>query len=175
VKPETPNLPRAPAVTAFAEYGKELHRFLLRRLGSAQDAADIAQEVYLRLTRLESVDWIREPRAYLYGVASHVVYEFRLRLRRDPVTFDSSAVEGVADDLGHSSADVMGDRLDAQRRLERALSGLPPTHLAVLVLHKRDGMSYEEVARKLRLSVHTVHKYVVQAKAQVKLRWNDQD
>ena len=167
--------PKPPVVDAFSRYDKELHRFLLRRLGSARDVADVAQEVYLRLTRLESLSWVRDPRAYLYGVASHVVLEYRARSQRDPVTYDSEAVESVAEDGPHTSPDLLAERLDMQRRLERALSQLAATHLAVLVLHKRDGLSYEEVAAKLQLSVHTVHKYVVQAKAQVRLAWNDEE
>jgi RNA polymerase sigma-19 factor, ECF subfamily len=174
VKLEIPQR-RAHAVgSAFEKYAAELHRFLLHRLQRSQDAADLAQEVYLRLTRLESTDWIRKPRAYLYGVASHVVSEFRMRTQRDPVMFDSEAVERLAEDPECVTPDNLGDGVDAQRGLQQILAQLPPTHLAVLMLHKRDGLSYEEVARELGLSVHTVHKYVTQAKAQVKLKWQEQ-
>ncbi len=164
---------RASAVDAFSRYDRELHRFLVRRLGSTRDAADVAQEVYLRLTRLEDLSSVRDPRAYLYGVATHVVLEYRARAQRDPVTFDSDTVENVSRDAAYAAPDTLAERLDTQRRLERALSSLAPTHLAVLVLHKRDGLSYEEVAGKLGLSVHTVHKYVIQAKAQVRLAWSN--
>jgi RNA polymerase sigma-19 factor, ECF subfamily len=63
----------------------------------------------------------------------------------------------------------LADRLNLQQQLERALSQLPSTHAAVLLAHKRDGLSYEEVAAKLNLSVHTVEKYVTQAKARIRL------
>jgi DNA-directed RNA polymerase specialized sigma24 family protein len=32
------------------------------------------------------------------------------------------------------------------------------SHAAILFLHKRDGLSYEEVAKELSISVHTVKK-----------------
>lgn len=164
-------MPAQPARPAFEKYERELHRFLARRLQRAQDAADLAQEVYLRLTRLENADWVRKPQAYLYGVAAHVVSEFRMRAERDPVDFDSESFERVAASPEQAMPDQLAEQLDDQRQLERILAQLPPTHLAVLLLHKRDGLSYEEVAEKLQLSVHTVHKYVVQAKAQVKMQW----
>ena len=174
MRPENYPRPAKRAAPAFEQYAAELHRFLLHRLQRSQDAADLAQEVYLRLTRIENLDWVRKPRAYLYGVASHVVSEFRMRMQRDPVTFDSEAVERLADDSECATPEDLGEQLDAQRGLQRILAQLPPTHLAVLLLHKRDGLSYEEVARELGLSVHTVHKYVTQAKAQVKLKWQEQ-
>jgi DNA-directed RNA polymerase specialized sigma24 family protein len=38
----------------------------------------------------------------------------------------------------------------------------------VLIAHKHRGLSYEEVAVELGLSVHTVEKYVTQAKALIR-------
>ena len=80
---------------AFRQYGLGLHRYLERRLPTPQDADDVAQEVYLRLLRLDDTEFVREPQAYLYGVASNVVREFRMRseLERERVTFDSTAAE----------------------------------------------------------------------------------
>lgn len=163
------------AGAAFEKYQKELHRFLVRRLRDRQDAADLAQEVYLRLVRVENTDWVRKPQAYVYGVASHVVSEYRMRSEKESVTFDSQAVERVAEHPSQMAPDELADQLALERQLERVLGKLPPTHLAVLLLHKRDGLSYEEVAQKLDLSVHTVQKYLFQAKAQIRTAWENEE
>jgi RNA polymerase sigma-70 factor (ECF subfamily) len=55
-------------------------------------------------------------------------------------------------------------------RLDRALTQLPATHQLVLLLVKRDGMSYAEAAEASGLSVHTIEKYLVEARAQLRLR-----
>ena len=47
------------------------------------------------------------------------------------------------------------------------LHRLPPAHRNVLVLRKRDGMSYQEIAAELNISVHTVKKYLFQASARM--------
>jgi DNA-directed RNA polymerase specialized sigma24 family protein len=39
----------------------------------------------------------------------------------------------------------------------------------VLLLVKRDGLSYTEAARKAGLSVHTIEKYVVEARARLRV------
>jgi RNA polymerase sigma-70 factor (ECF subfamily) len=67
-----------------------------------------------------------------------------------------------------SPPDELPDRLNLQQQLERALERLPRTHAMVLVAHKHRGLSYAEVATELGLSIHTVEKYVTQAKALIR-------
>jgi RNA polymerase sigma-19 factor, ECF subfamily len=160
----------------FRKYGVELHRYLLRRLRRPQDAEDLAQEVFMRMLRIEDAEFVRKPQAYLYGIASHVVREFRMRAEHEHerLTFDPEAVDAMAESSrGQQSPDELADRLSLQRQLDRALNRLPRTHRTVLLLLKRDGMSYKEAARVTNLSVHTVEKYLFQAKAMIKtMKWD---
>ncbi len=160
----------------FRKYGAELHRYLVRRLRRPQDADDLAQEVFLRLLRLKDTDFVQKPQSYLYGIASHVVHEFRMRAEQEHerMTFDSEMLETAAERRSQLQLDDPGERLDVQRRLDRALEHLPAMHRVVLLLLKRDGMSYEEAAKATQLSVHTVEKYLFQAKAMIKAGQWDQ-
>jgi RNA polymerase sigma factor (sigma-70 family) len=173
VRPDTPSAQDAASLarTAFTRHYAELHRFLLRRLARPQDAADLMQEIFLRILRVERSELVRKPMAYVYGIASHVVYEFRLRGRQERVTFDSEIVEQTAEHPPQVSGDELLERLISERQVEQALRQLSPTHQAVLILHKRDGLSREEVAQHLGLSVHTVKKYVCQAMALLRANW----
>ena len=51
-----------------------LTRYLRRRLPGRIDPEDLAQEVYVRLLRVEQLEQIKEPQAYLYRVASNVEF-----------------------------------------------------------------------------------------------------
>jgi RNA polymerase sigma factor (sigma-70 family) len=82
-------------------------------------------------------------------------------------------VEQLTEHPDDLSIDPMPEQLE--RQLENALRELLPTHLAVLLLHKRDGLSYEAVAERLGISVHTVRKYLYQARTQVRARWKQMD
>jgi RNA polymerase sigma-70 factor (ECF subfamily) len=157
-------------VSAFKHYRRELHRYLMRRLRKPQDVDDLAQEVYLRLLRHDESKCVHKPLAYLYGIASHVVADYRIGEEhdREHLMFDSDSEENWTEEPASVLPDDMADRLNLQQQLERALSQLPPTHAAVLLAHKRDGLSYEEVAEKLHLSIHTVEKYLTQAKARIR-------
>lgn len=63
-----------------ASLGPKLRRFLLARLRRPRtDVADLMQEVYLRMLRIDNHDAIRNPQAHLYTVASHVLHQHMLK------------------------------------------------------------------------------------------------
>jgi RNA polymerase sigma-70 factor (ECF subfamily) len=164
---KTPRPLSAPelAENAFAQYGKALHRYLMRRLSNAQSAQDLAQEAYLRLVRMENTELVRAPQAYLFRIASNLVYELRMRERRDVVTFDSRIVDHAAERVSDPKAKEPGERINIEHQLESVLGQLPPLYAAILVMKKRDGMSMEEIASELDISIHTVKKYLFRAVA----------
>ena len=59
----------------FADHGSSLQAFLYKRVRRRPDAADLAQEVYLRMLRVPDMDHVRNPEAYLYAVASNLAKE----------------------------------------------------------------------------------------------------
>ncbi len=115
------------------------------------------------MMRLERFHLIRQPQAYLYFLASQVMHEQRMREQRLPILFDSEAMESLTQSARAGQPDdfVAGD--ESERELKRLLSQLPPAHRSILILRGRDGMSYQEIAKELGMSVHTVKKYLFQA------------
>jgi RNA polymerase sigma factor (sigma-70 family) len=151
--------------SSFRNYDKQLHRYLARRLTQRQDAEDLAQEVYLRLLRIDAAKQVDKPAAYIFGIASHVVADFKSGWRHGHERIEER--EDEPDDRT-SSPDDLADRLNLQQQLERAFARLPRTHAMVLIAHKHCGLSYEETAAELGLSIHTVEKYLTQAKAVIR-------
>jgi RNA polymerase sigma-70 factor (ECF subfamily) len=147
----------------------------MRRLRNRHDVDDLAQEVCLRVLRIEESKLVHKPLAYLYGIAAHVLADYRTEQEHDHkhIIFDANGQDAAATEpAARHLTDNLIERLNLQQQIERALSRLPSMHAAVLVAHKRDGLSYGEVAEKFRLSIHTVEKYVTQAKAQLRMiRW----
>ena len=153
--------------SSFQDYDKQLHRYLVRRMPQPQDAEDLAQEVYLRLLRVDRTKRVDKPLAYIYGIASHLVADYRSDARQEHALLSDD--EDEAWEGGPQTAvDDLIDRLNLQQQLERALTQLPRTQALVLLAHKHRGLSYEEVAAELGLSIHTVEKYVTQAKARIR-------
>src|ERR1700722_7343297 len=65
----------------FVEHNRSLHSFLRARVGSFQDAEDIAQEAYARLLQLGQPGAIGYLRAYLFKTAAHIAID-RARQQR---------------------------------------------------------------------------------------------
>jgi RNA polymerase sigma factor (sigma-70 family) len=156
------------AGAAFRDHAADLQRFLARRVTLAEDADDLAQEVFARLLRVRNADLVRNPLSYLLGIATHVVREFRQRKQHERVLFDSDLADGLCD---HCEADASGiaEQFELRERLDKALQRLPAAHQLVLLLVKRDGLSYAEAATAAGLSVHTIEKYVVEARARLRV------
>ncbi|MBL8271489.1 RNA polymerase sigma factor [Steroidobacter sp.] len=151
------------ALTVRDHYGKALHQYLMRRLRGTHHVRDLEQEVYLRLLRVASAELVRDPQAYMYRIASHVVYEFKQRAAQERVTFDSEAVADWEERPQDVSSDPLADQLSAERELQRALSSLQPQWRAAFILHMRDGLTHAEVAQRLKISAHTVKKHMFRA------------
>ena len=82
----------------FAEHGAALLAFFYQRVRRRPDAAELAQEVYVRMLRLSDIEAIRNPEAYLYTVASNLAKEHRVLEQRSTNTLDiDDAAELLAD------------------------------------------------------------------------------
>jgi RNA polymerase sigma-70 factor (ECF subfamily) len=140
----------------FREYGDALHRYLMRRLASGQNARDLAQKAYLRLLRVEDAALIEAPQAYLFRIASNLVYKFRLQERhkvsrlipRWPIMRTKRAAARL-----RMSPPAQAERA---QQIKTMLAQLPPLYAVILVMKKRDGKSIQEIASELEISVHTV-------------------
>jgi RNA polymerase sigma-70 factor (ECF subfamily) len=156
------------AASLFQEYAADLHAFLLKRIGSRENADDVFQTVFERVMKIQRTELVQQPHSYLFGIAFHVVREFWIREKRDSVlSFDSAALERADKSLEHANLDDAAHRLNLRRQLERALTALPENQRKVLLACKRDGMSYEEASRATGISLPMVPKYLVQAKARL--------
>jgi RNA polymerase sigma-19 factor, ECF subfamily len=149
----------------FQTYGPLLHQYLVKRLRAGEDAQDIAQEVYLRLLRLERSDLIRQPAAYVYFIAAQIVGEQRMRAAKRPLVFDSELLERAAEKGSATDLGDLADHENALRELERLMRKLSSAHRAVFLMRRRDGFSISEIAEKLGMSVFKVKRYLVEANA----------
>ncbi len=164
----------APATGAeLAQYRPALHRFLVRRLQNSQDAQDLAQEAYLRFCQLDSTHKINRPSDYLYRIAVNLVYEFRLRQSRNRVTYDSEMLYALGEKTPDPAVVDPSDRLAAAEQVHLLLASIPAAYRKVLIMHRRDGLSTEDIAKTLNLSKRTVEAYLAKAIAFARnSQWN---
>jgi RNA polymerase sigma factor (sigma-70 family) len=154
----------------FADHGGALRTFFLRRIRAKADAADLAQEVYIRMLRVGDQDAIRNPVHYLYTVASNLVKEHAVLERRQ-----ASGVD-IDETLAHEQLQTLpafdGDLDSAQRvlRLGIVLQQLRPKCRAAVELRFTHDLSYREIAMHLGVSPQMAKKYVAQGLAHCRRR-----
>ena len=147
----------------FVEHRGALQTFFWRRIRSKADAADMAQEVYLRMLRISDQAAIRNPVLYLYTVANNLVKEHAVLDRRQASGID---IEEVATHEQLETLPAFDRELDTAQRVERlrvVLKQLRPKCQAAVELRFTHGLSYREVALRLGVSPQMAKKYVEQA------------
>jgi RNA polymerase sigma-70 factor (ECF subfamily) len=147
-------------------YGPALERFLTRKLDNPADAAEIAQETFIRLYRLEHPDQLDNARAFMFQVASNLAVD---QLRRRSLHFRYLKTESaeIADALEGSGETVSPEQIVSSReklaRIYQAVDRLPEKCRQAFLLHRASGLSYGDIARELGVSVSSVEKYILQA------------
>lgn len=155
---------------AYEQHREELRRFFRSSVHHGEGIDDLVQELYLTLTRFPPREPLRDPSAYLFKVAWHLLQRFNKRARRAPQTADHETL----DKLCRQSAEDASAELAAEQHLIALLKELPPLHGAVLLLNRRDGMSYSQISERLDISVSQVRRYLGHTLMHLKkARWND--
>lgn len=147
--------------TAFRELIERSHPTVFRLaaalLGDRDEAADVAQETYVRAW--ERVQELRDPAAalgWLCAIARNVAQDRRRgwwRRDRAPLAALGPALEAAGGPPTPHETLAAGERDAAVRR---AIAGLGERQRVVLVLREVDGMTYEEIAEALGVPVGTV-------------------
>jgi RNA polymerase sigma factor (sigma-70 family) len=156
----------------FREHNRMLVGYLRSRLGSEQEAKEVAQEAYVRVLQLHEPGAPGLLRAYLFKTAANLAVD-RLRHRRvrqrseeQPQLFEElNTTGGELDD----PAEQLLAREQAHRLLGY-LQELPAKCQQVMNLHRFEGVSQRDVAVRLGISERMVRRYVTYAMVYCHLR-----
>lgn len=152
------------------DHAERLRRYLRRRLRREHEAEDLAQEVYLRMLRMPQERQLQNPLAYTMVIAANVLSDYRLtgsqRIADRGVALDAEDLElnGSREEI----PDAIAERVNLAQQLDRAIRQLPDIEQVVLLLTKRDGWTFEQVAQRLDISTHMVHHYLKRAKSRLR-------
>lgn len=146
------------------EHGRALRRFLSSRLRHASaDVADIFQEIFLRLLRVKNHDSIQNPQAYLYTVASHVLQQHYLKRSVEPA---AAGLDEHAAEIQMDAATDPAEEAELQQTIANfghALESLSPRAYATLVMYRCEGLTLEEIGKRLGVSRPMARKYLLRA------------
>ena len=172
-----PGAPRLDTLRrVYEDYADQLVANIRRRFGNGPpDPEDIAHEAFRRVC--EYPDWsnIRNIRGFLWRIASNLVMTaktseaIRSKYERDieqvffPEDGDLSTPETVI---------IARDQLDAINDL---LAGMPERRRWALILHRLEGLTQQQVARRLGISRSAVAKHLNRAEKEVSELFLEED
>ncbi len=160
----------------YRDYYTRIERYLVRLVGM-DEAEDLAQEVFLKISR--SLDGFRGESSiatWVYRIATNAAMDrvrspaYRARLSSAPVEESSENGDDVAaavEDRG-SSAEEDAIRSQMSGCVQDLITQLPENYRTVLVLSETVGMKNSEIAEVLGVSLETVKIRLHRARGRLK-------
>ena len=159
---------RQGSLRMFAQFMREhetgLFNYVLRLVGSREEAEDITQEAFLQAYR----NWMKidpgEPGGYVkwcYRTAHNLAID-ALR-KKKPRAIDEEELERATDERSLKPEDVFEHRVQSNT-IRESIQSLPEKYKDVLILRYQEELSYEQIAEILEVPLSTVETRIFRAK-----------
>lgn len=138
--------------------------FAWQLLKSEEDAEDIAQDIFVKLWEQPDL-WINREKldSYLYTVVRNNIYNF---LKHRTVELDYLEVAAEKMKITELQLPTPDDELclrELELLLQMTLERMPVQRRCVFSMSREEGMTSQEIALKLNISVRTVEHYIYKA------------
>lgn len=162
VSPDAADVKRSLVDALYRKYSEALSNFLSRQHLRPDEVADIVQETYCRVQQAGSVKTIRNPKAFLFRVASNIRFNER-KLRRGSLESEQVDLENL---------DIPSDEPSAYRSFQgeqdlamvcAAFDELSDKCRKAFVMNRFENMTFVQIAAKLEISVSMVEKHIAHA------------
>lgn len=152
------------SITAlYSDHHGWLQAWLRRKLNCSHQAADLAQDTFVRLLTRPEPQLLREPRAYLTTVARGLVINHWRRQTLEQAWLDELAARPEATSPSPEERRLI---LETLEEIARLLDGLPPRVRDIFLRSQLEGQTYPVIAEQMGISVNIVQKAMIRATTQ---------
>jgi RNA polymerase sigma factor (sigma-70 family) len=146
----------------FQQHLQGLKRFLRSRLGCEAAAADLAQETFLRLSRLRQPYHIDDPRTYLFRIAANLATDYqRAQNRHTSLLTQDIKCRVIAEST--PTPERIALAREQIELLRRAADELPPLYRQIVYLQRFEEVPQHQIAQRLGVSISTVERAMLRA------------
>jgi RNA polymerase sigma factor (sigma-70 family) len=155
-----------PIAAKFLESFALLKRYLARFFSEQQDIEDVAQEAFLRAYVAEQRRSIEQPKAYLFRIAKNLALTKLQRKSKEIAYFIDESGDYVCESGDHLNLEVQEPGYAEMENMELlgiycdAVAALPEKCRQVFLLRKVHGLTHQEIADRMSLSLSSVEKYL---------------
>jgi len=138
----------------FKNYNQKVFNFCLQFLKKRQDAEEVTQEVFIALwENREKITSNTLLSSYFYGIARNKIYNiyrksFYIQAHIEYLNSREKRLESFAED------EVLYNELN--QFLNETIDDLPPKRKEVFELSRFEGLTYKEIAKRMKISENTV-------------------
>jgi RNA polymerase sigma-70 factor (family 1) len=145
----------------FHAFSGKVYSFSLRLTRSQETAEEMVQDVFLKIwVNRASLADIENFNGYLYTITRNLAFNTLKRMSVEEKA--KTTLQRELTDKHFDTEETVIHR-DYQQLLNRAISHLPPQQRLVYSLCHQEGLRYEEVAQRLKISRLTVKTHMQQA------------
>lgn len=137
-----------------------LNGWLRARLGNSADAADVAQDTFMRLLQRTGQLDLQAPRAFLRTIARGLVIDLWRREELHRAYLETVALLPPAEVPSPEARELLLELLEA---IAHMLDGLKPKVRQAFLLAQCEGMPYQQIAETLGVSLRSVERYIADA------------
>ena len=146
--------------TFYIDHHGWLNAWLRSRLGNAADAADLAQDTFLRLLNRHELLELKAPRAFLRTVARGIVIDHWRREELERAYLEAIAHQPCHETPSPESRQLVLELLES---IAKMLDGLKPKVRQAFLLAQCEGMPYKQIAEQMSVSLRSLERYIADA------------
>lgn len=156
------------------QYQAQVLGLCYRMTGSREDAADIAQQVFLKAYQhLHTHDESQPFRPWLLKIATNESISFLRKSGRQRTLPDEEALQEAADP--NPGALSLMELADSREEVRQAVSALPLAYRTVILQYYFEGLSYQQIADRSGMAIGTISTHLFRAKQLLKRSLTQQE
>ncbi len=142
----------------FDSYYDSIRNYAYFKVGDAAIADDIVQEAFIKVWNMRDEIRSETVKAFLYKIAGNLALN-QLKHNQVVYNFENSYQQDVYSD--HADAQIISDEFN--QYLQRVIASIPDNSREVFLMNRMEGLTYEEIAARLDLSVKAIEKRMSEA------------
>lgn len=158
------------------KYEKKVYTLCYRMTGNKEDAADLAQESFLKAFRaLPSFQGQSSFSTWLFRIVTNTCLDERRKRKRKPQILSLDNPLSTADgeiqiEFAAGGPDPLQAALEheLQAEIQELLHLLPPKQRAIIIMRDLQGFSYEEMAETLQVNLGTIKSRLSRARSRLR-------
>ena len=158
----------------YRQYGGRVLTMVYRMTLDEETARDLTQDIFVKVyDTLDRFDGRSQVYTWIYRIAvNHVLNHLRYAKRLRWLSLLDEATGEPTREVHASSADPSGTETEAERSeraaiVWRCVEALAPKYRIPLVLYHYEGLSYQEIADAMNLSLSAVEAHIHRARKQL--------